>query len=106
MGDVQVVEFLERSMLDQLAVERVAGALDDAFESAVTPKLVIDFHKVTNISSAMLGVLINLNKKAREAKGEVRLACVSRDVRKVFKITRLDKLIKIYDSPDRALLSF
>ena len=106
MGDVQVVEFLETSVLDQLAIERIRRAIADLVDKTGVPKLVISFENVRHISSAMLGVLVSVNKSASAKGGQIRLAGLNDNIAQVFKMTKLDKVMKIYDSSEKALVKF
>jgi anti-sigma B factor antagonist len=106
MGDVSVVEFLDTSVLDQLAIERIQHALEDLVAKSGLPKLVISFENVKHISSAMLGVLVSLNKSVAAKGGQIRLAGLNKNIADVFKMTKLDKVMKLYDSSEKALVKF
>ncbi len=106
VNDVHVVEFAEAIVLDQVRIEQIRGELDQIVDSAAQPKLVISFENVTHISSAVLGVLMNLDKKVRAKHGELRLACIGGNIRQVFTITKLDKVLRIFSSTDEAVKKF
>jgi anti-sigma B factor antagonist len=53
-----------------------------------------------------LGVLINLRKKTDAIKGRVVICSLRGEIKKAFKITRLDKLFDFYDNEEKALASF
>ncbi|KKL57020.1 hypothetical protein LCGC14_2239560, partial [marine sediment metagenome] len=69
-------------------------------------KLLLDFSRVKFLSSAMLGVLISLQKRSAGIKGRVVICGLRPELHKVFKITRLDKLFDFYDNETEALGSF
>lgn len=104
--DVHCIEFLEKAMLDQANIERMGEELTQLINQSGHPKFVISFANVQNVSSAVLGVLIAAHKHVKRMKGELRLACVSDMIIEVFKLTRLDKMLKIYGSTDEALRKF
>lgn len=104
--DVHVIEFIVTSMTDQVAIQEVGNEIEQLVDKLGLPKIVIDFGDLEHVSSAMLGVLISVNKKVQALKGELRLAAVPEPVMAVFKLTRLDKLLKIYDSTDLATTRF
>jgi anti-sigma B factor antagonist len=56
-------------------------------------RLVIDFSDVQNISSAILGKLINLRKKLNAAGGRLNIQHVHPDLVEVFRMTRLDQML-------------
>jgi anti-sigma B factor antagonist len=106
MGDVIIIEFTESSILDQSKIDRLHQEMQTIIEKSGLPKLILSFENVQHISSAMLGVLMSLNKQVKAMGGEMRLAAISSSIMEVFKITRLDKLLKIYRSTDQAMVKF
>ncbi len=106
INDVNVIGFVDANVLDQVRIEQIRGELDQIVEKSPRPKLVISFQGVAHISSAVLGVLMNLDKKVRARKGELRLACIGGNIRQVFSITKLDKILRIYESTDQATKEF
>ena len=104
--DIDVIEFTNDALLDQANIERMGDELVRLVERAGHPKLVISFSNVQSVSSAVLGVLIATHKKVKNLKGELRLASISERIIEVFKLTRLDKMLKIYKTTDEALLRF
>ncbi|WP_170270524.1 STAS domain-containing protein [Heliorestis acidaminivorans] len=65
-------------------------------------KLVINLG-VSFITSEAIGYLIQIYKKYREKKGEVILCNVSGNVRTVLEMIRLNKVITILESEEKAL---
>jgi anti-sigma B factor antagonist len=62
--------------------------------------VILDFQKVQFMSSAMLGRLVMINNRCQEFKVKLKLSAIDPEIRKVFKITKLDKLFDI--EPDEA----
>jgi len=69
-------------------------------------KIVLDFGQVRFLSSQTLGVLINLNKKVEQIKGKLIICGLRPELSKVFKVTRLDKLLKFARDEEAALNEF
>ena len=105
MGDVRIVEFTDTAILDQGRIEQIHQELQAMTQIGV-PKLILSFENVQYISSAMLGVLMSTNKQAKAAGGELRLAAINTEIHEVFKLTRLDRMLKIYRSTDQAMVKF
>jgi anti-sigma B factor antagonist len=103
MGDVGVVNFLTSQVLDELNVQQLGQELSELVEKEYMTKMVINFGKIKFLSSAVLGKLISLNKKITAQKGRLAFCEINADIRQVFKITRLDKLIPIYDTEEEAI---
>ncbi len=62
-------------------------------------RLLLDFENVEYLSSAALSEILVLHRKCRETGGDIRLCGMNNDVLKVFKITQLDRIVEVYDSP-------
>lgn len=105
-GDVTVVYFTERKILDELNIKEIGEELFDLVETHNKKKLLVNFENVEYLSSAALGKLITLNKRVRAADGQLRLCRISPTIFEVFRITKLDKLFNIFDTEDSALASF
>ena len=105
-GDVYVIEFLADSMVDQVRIHGVGQQLEVLAEKAGYPKIVISMSNLETVSSAVLGVLVSVNKKVQGLQGELRLASIPPAVLDVIKLTRLDKLLKIYANTSAALAKF
>ncbi|WGS63974.1 STAS domain-containing protein [Marinitoga aeolica] len=61
-------------------------------------KYVIDMSLVSYIDSAGLGAIVSLLKESRNLKKELVLVGLQPQVRKIFEMTKLDKIVKIVDT--------
>ena len=104
--DVSLVTFEDESILDPLQVQDIGEKLHQLIEEQDRQRVILDFHKVSILSSQMLGVLIGLLKRIRSASGRIVVCGMRADLFKVFKITNLDKLFNFYESEGQALRSF
>ncbi len=69
-------------------------------------KLVVDLSCVEFMDSSGVGVLISLFKNLRERGGKMVLAAPTKDVSRVFELTMLGQIIKIFDNIEEAVQSF
>jgi anti-sigma B factor antagonist len=69
-------------------------------------RIVVDFNETGYVDSSGLGALVSLNKRLREAGGELRLASLNEDLRTLFELTRLDTLFRLYTDRAAALVGF
>jgi anti-sigma B factor antagonist len=69
-------------------------------------KMLLNFQGVQFMSSAMIGKLVLLNKKAKTAEIDLKFCTISPNVLEVFKITRLNKVFKIFADEEKALKSY
>jgi anti-sigma B factor antagonist len=103
---VQVITFEQSNVLDAFEIEKLGDAIYHHIKALETPKVVIDLSNVDHLSSAALGMLIALRKVVVEKNGGgIAIANVSKDLRSIFKMTRLDKLTKLCDSTEKAVQS-
>ena len=104
--DVTVVRLRESSILDTHLIQQISDELVELVDVKNRKKLLLDFSEVKFLSSSALGVLVTLRKKVEAIKGELVLASMQKDLRKIFKITNLDRLFKFKDDEDSALEVF
>ena len=104
--DIRLVEFTNNKILDEANIKEIGDGLTALVDERPHPKLLLDFATVDHLSSAALGMLINVNKRIKERNGQLRLANIKPQIYEVFVITKLNKLFKILPSRDEALASF
>ena len=68
--------------------------------------LVADFGEVEYMSSAGLRVLLATLKHARSRGGDLRLAALNPDVRKVLELSGFTRILRVFDTVDAAVGSF
>ncbi|MCH8854065.1 MAG: STAS domain-containing protein [Planctomycetes bacterium] len=101
--DVTVVQFQESSILDALMIQEISEELNHLVETQHQQKLLLDFMKVKFLSSSALGILVTLRKKVDANKGDLVICGMNPELRKVFKITNLEKLFKFADDEPSAM---
>jgi len=68
--------------------------------------VILDMSGVKHINSAGLGGLVATMFTMLKVKGDVRFACIGSNVRKIFKITRLDQIFVTDKSVEVALKNY
>jgi anti-sigma B factor antagonist len=106
IDDVSVVEFVDKRILDEQNIQLIGDQLFELVDDLGKKKLLLNFANVEYLSSAALGKLMTLNKKVKAAGGELRLANIKPEIKEVFTITKLDKMLKIFNSEQDALDGF
>jgi len=101
--DVMVVA-LDGGLDDSTAPELVRQ-VDELVEGGIA-KLIIDCEKLTHMSSAGLGAIVRLHRRAAARGGDVKIAGVKGAAANVLGITRLDRVFAMYPDVSRALLAF
>ncbi len=105
-GDVSVVQFADRKILEELSIHEIGEELRALAETEPQVKLLLDFGNVDHLASAALGMLITLHKKVQEQNGSLKLSNINRQIFQVFKITRLNRVFDIHETAEQALDSF
>jgi anti-sigma B factor antagonist len=104
--DIVVVEFTNNKILDESVLEEIRTTLARLVEAASTPKLLLDFVNVDHMTSAALGMLINVDKSIKSKNGQLRLSNIKPQIMEVFVTTKLNKVFKIFATRPEALESF
>jgi anti-sigma B factor antagonist len=100
-----IVSFTDEKILESKDVQALKDSMMGVIEQAVGINLVLDFSNVQFLSSAVLGLLINISKRVYEQKGQMKLCNINPKIYEIFKITRLTKIFDIYDNREDALKS-
>ena len=106
MGDVTIVRFRDRRITEACGIEAIGQELFHLVERENRKKLIVSLASVDSLSSATLGKLITLNKKAAARGGAIKLSSMNADVPLVFSVTRLDSLFDIEKDEHHALAAF
>jgi anti-sigma B factor antagonist len=106
IGDVTVVNFVDRKILDEQNIQIIGDQLFSLVDNDGLRKLLLNFGNVEYLSSAALGKLITLNKKLQAVGGRLVLCNIDPQIYEVFEITRLDKFFNIQKEEQAALQAF
>ena len=104
--DIRIVEFMNNKILDEANIAEIGATLNALIDESEHPRLLLDFASVDHLSSAALGMLINANNRIKQRNGQLRLANIKSQIFEVFRITKLDRLFRIYGTRDEAMASF
>lgn len=106
VGDVTVVRFVDRKILDESNIQQLGNELFRLVEEEKKSKLLLNFSNVEFLSSGALGKLITLDKKVKAHDGVLKLSNIRPEIYEVFAITKLNKLFDIKDDEAAALAAF
>jgi len=105
-GDVSVVTFRDRKILDEAAIQELGTELFALVEVDNRKALLLDFAGVEFLSSAALGKLITFDRKVKNSKGRLKMCGVAPGILEVFQITKLNKVFDIRPDAADALAAF
>jgi anti-sigma B factor antagonist len=103
---IYVCEFTSSRILDETNIKEIGDALSSLIDGRESPRILLDFVNVDHLSSAALGMLINVNNRVKQRKGQLRLCKIRPQILEVFAITKLNRLFKILPARDEAMESF
>jgi anti-sigma B factor antagonist len=106
VGDVTVVRFVDRRILDEANIQEMGQELFQIVEEQGKKQLLLNFSGVEFLSSAALGKLITLDKRVKGHSGKLMLSNIRPEIYEVFKITRLNTTLDIKDDEADALAAF
>ena len=103
---VDVVEFTHRSMENANRLEELGRHLHDLADRHGCRRIILDFVNVRFLESSVLGVIVALQQKLEYQKGKLALCGLRKELRQVFKFSKLDTLFTFHETRDDALAAF
>jgi len=99
-GSIAVASFRTACISDVEEITHASARLRQYIQTNQPQRLVFDFQGVKFFSSQVLGLLLEARAHLRPHNGEVAITSLSPQLQRVFKITNLDKIFRLY--PDLA----
>jgi anti-sigma B factor antagonist len=106
VGDVTVVKFVDKKILDEANIQALGQELFALVEIDNRRSIVLNFTDVEFLSSAALGKLITLDRKVKAAKGRLKMSNIRPEILEVFQITKLNKVFDIRKDEAEAISAF
>jgi len=103
---VTVATFKDSKILDEGALDELNVELLRLINDRAGIELLLDFHNVEFMSSAMLGLLGKIHRKVGGLKGKLKMCSIRPQIYEVFKLTNLNKLFSIHKDEAEALAAF
>ena len=102
-GGQAIVRFLSPSVREMSEVQKIADEIEEVAYNYKISVLVINFAGVKQLTSSFLSRLVTLNRALRQTEIGLRLCGMSPEVKRVFKICKLEKIIPLFGNEDKAL---
>lgn len=107
VNDVLVVGFAGGKLLDEAVIQQVGTDLQTiASEAEKDQKILLTFHGVSFMSSAMLGRLVQFLKTCKQQSAALKVCSISPEIFEVFKLTKLNKMFDVQKDEKSAMDSF
>lgn len=105
-GSVVIATIKGGSFHEEKEILKTLEKLGDVIDNRKNVRMVLDLENVEYLSSAGLGRLVALLKKALNGGGAIHLANVQPDIRELFEVMRLTQIFKIFPGQNEALNAF
>ena len=105
VGSGVILEITRSDLTDGALIKNLGDEIYQIIKPISNPRVVVDLSQVQRLSSATLGMLVALRKVIERMDGQMRVANVAKDLREIFKMTRLDVTLHVHESVDAALES-
>ncbi|MGL5069201.1 MAG: anti-sigma F factor antagonist [Sarcina sp.] len=102
-GNLLVVQL--SGELDHHSAQEVRVKVDDRLDRFDVKKLIFDFSEVSFMDSSGIGVIIGRYKKISIRDGIVAIASISGSIKRIFDLSGIFKVIRVYSSVDEAIKS-
>ena len=106
VGDVTVVKFVDKKILDEAGILELGAELFSLIEHDNRRSIVLNFDNVDFLSSAALGKLITLDRKVKSAQGRLKMSNIRPEILEVFQITKLNKVFDIRTDEAEGVAAF
>lgn len=89
--------------VDVANYKRMLASIEQVLESG--HRVILDLGSVSFMDSSGLGALVSGTRTARRFGGEMAICSLTPDVRTLFELVQLDKVVQVYNDRDEALRS-
>lgn len=103
-GGVAIIRWGVSTVLDASNAAELRQRLSPVEQTH--PKIVLDMSNVEFIDSSIIGALVGLLRRSRQAGGDVKLADITPEVETIFELTRLHTVFRIHESVASAVQDF
>jgi anti-anti-sigma factor len=105
-GEIRIIIIDEARLLDGAVIDQCYREIAEVLDKVEESNVLLHFGRLTFMSSAALGMLVRVHKKCKEYKISLKLCNIAPEIRQVFKITGIDKILDLYDDAAQAMEAF
>ena len=89
--------------LDHHSAQEVRHKIDDIIDRDAIKNLILDFSSVTFMDSSGIGVVIGRYKRMNSKNGKLAITSINKNIKRVFELSGIFRIIKTYDKIGDAL---
>lgn len=103
---ILLIYFQDVRIIDERRISSLGQELGELINNTENTRVILNFQNVSFMSSAMIGKLVEFERKCTAAKVKLRLCSINENVEEVFNLMRMDKLFTIDPDEATALANF
>jgi anti-sigma B factor antagonist len=103
---VLVVYIPDVRLTDDSRIEGLGAEIITLINRSDVSRILLNFRNVKFMGSAMIGKIIQVNKKCKEEKVDMRVCDLNDNLLEVFRLMKLDKILQIYPTEEDAIDGF
>lgn len=103
---ILLIYFQDVRIIDERRITSLGQEMGELINNTDNTRVILNFQNVSFMSSAMIGKLVEFDKKCKTAKVQLRLCNINDNVEEVFNLMRLNKVFIIDVDEDASLKSF
>lgn len=103
VGDVTVVKFRRREILDVGVIEDVGDELFKLVQQERRHRLLINLVNIDRLSTAMVGKFVAAHQRAKAESGRLAFCGLDPSLREVFELLHLTDVFQIYENEQQGL---
>lgn len=102
---IHIITFT-RNIFNEEMISQVQNQMRELIAQTPEPHFVLDMAHVSHANSNFLGLMMDITIKVSHKQGKTRICHMKPDVKEMFELTRLDKMVSIHDTCENAIASF
>lgn len=102
-ADVRVAELFLSDTLDVMEFDKLNEAMLQAVDSASSAPWVLDLSATTYMGSAVLGLLVNIRQRIKQARGTLVLCGLTPRLEQIFRACCMERLFTIVKTRNEAM---
>ncbi len=91
--------------IDHHSSEELRDKIDKEFHRLRCKNIIMDFSKVYFMDSSGIGMIIGRYKAIEKLGGKIAVSGINEELKRIFDISGLYRIIKVYDSLEKAIKS-
>lgn len=103
---ILIIYFQDVRIIDERRITGLGQEMGELINDTDNDRMILNFQNVSFMSSAMIGKLVEFERKCRTAKVQLRLCNINENVEEVFNLMQLNKVFTIDIDEEAALKSF